>query len=276
MRKLGEQWRELSFEKKLSIVVVPVALAIISGVLVPILNRQTEKSGKGASASSPTTNLEVVDLAVSGGVQRQCLSDPPARPQTIDLTVRNTGDMPSLVKRIVFRVTAFGRLTTPGGIGGGLEPSKNYDVVLPPDPRIGQTLTYKVSQRIPPRDVDRFTIKVDLPEPVRSSLEFTRLYHLDVMLLHDTETAPTEAGKVLVSAPFLPEKSMFWAGIAPIHRSGYKDFLGVFRENEKVFRRMFSLAGERSPELSLDLVDVPITNKEDAQNPCAPPSSSSG
>jgi hypothetical protein len=56
VRKLRQQWSELSLEKKLGIVVVPVSLAIISGVLVPLLNRQTEKIGGKPTVVQPARN----------------------------------------------------------------------------------------------------------------------------------------------------------------------------------------------------------------------------
>jgi hypothetical protein len=275
MRKFRQQWGELSFEKKLGIVVVPVLLAIISGVVVPILNRGTEKlNSNSPRSSSPESKLEIVDLAVSGGVIPRCLGDP-VNLQKVDLTVRNIGDIPALVKRLVFRVRNFGFIEIPQK-GSGLDPSTNYDVLLPPHPRIGQTLTYKVSQQVPARSLDRFTVRLDVPTSVR--LDGYSIYQLDVMLLHDTGTKPTDAGKVLVAARYVPGKEMFLAGVAPRYRSSFEESGPgqTMKENERVFRRMFKLAGERSPELKLDLVDVPITNKEADTNPCALAPSGSG
>jgi hypothetical protein len=263
--KLRKQWSELGFEKKLGIVIVPVLLAIISGVVVPVLNRQADKIGATPPAR-PDSNLELVDLAVSGGARPRCLHDPP-NPQRIDLTVRNTGDLPALVKRVAFRVTNFGLIRIPQA-GGGLEPSKDYDILLPPNPRIGQSVAYKVSQQIPPRMLDRFTVRLDVPEPARQ--EGDRLYQLDVSLLHDTDARPMKAGTVVVSAPNLPAKDFFWAGVPPKLRAGFRGStpFHTMVANERVFRRMLALPGERSPELALDLVDVPATDTTSG-NPCA-------
>lgn len=152
--------------------------------------------------------------------------------------------------------------------GGGLEPSRNYDILLPPEPRAGQLVRYKLSQQVEPGTSDRFTVRMDQPEPERQL--GIRLYQLEVLLYHDTATAPLKAGTALVATPYVPDKLYFATGIPPDLRAGYKgsDALGTMQTNEATLRRMLALDGERAAGLDADLVDVPVTGKE--PTPCLP------
>ncbi len=203
---------------------------------------------------------------MSGGNPARCLNDPPD-PSRLDLTVRNIGDQPAVIKRLGLRVRDTGLLRIPQA-GGGLEPSKDYDVLLPARPRVGELAVYKLSQEVEPRASDRFTVRLDEPEPYRQI--GPRLYELDVLLYHDTSMAPVKAGTALVAVPYLPSKDLFWAGVAPDSRSGWagSGALSTMKGNEKTFRRMLALPGERSPEMNSELVDVPVTGNE--PNPCTP------
>jgi hypothetical protein len=171
-----------------------------------------------------------------------------------------------VIKRLGFRIRATGLLTIPQA-GGGLEPSKDYDVLLPGTPRVGQLVVYKISQEVQPRANDRFTVRLDEPEPERQL--GPRLYQLDVLLYHDTTAAPVKAGTALVAVPYRPDKSFFWAGVAPSDRGDYGNIPPPsMKENEKTFRRMMALPGEQPPELTLDLVDVPVKGPFQS-SPCA-------
>ena len=112
MGNLRRNWAELSFEKKLSIVVVPLLLAAI-GTGVPIL---IGALGEDASAPppepAPRPSLEVVDLAVTGGENEDPL-------QAVDVTVRNAGDLVSIVRGMELHVRASAPLTVCTGGGSG-------------------------------------------------------------------------------------------------------------------------------------------------------------
>jgi hypothetical protein len=258
--------------------IILAAVAGIIGGVASLTGGGGSSDGASAGTFTPASKLQVVDLAVSGGVERQCINDPPG-PQRLDLTVRNVGDQPAVVKRVGLRVRATGYLRIPQA-GGGLEPSKNYDILLPANPRLGQLFIYKVSQEVKARGDDRFTLRLDEPQQARQGGD--RLYQLDMLLYHDTATTPIDAGTAIVSTPFIPDKSFFWAGVLPVMRPSYKGSgpLMTMKENEKTLRRMLALPGERAPELTTDLVDVPLTSATpclpSGRSPTAPQEPSSG
>jgi hypothetical protein len=239
---------------------IGIILGAVAAIIGGIASLSSDDGGPGGGDPTP----QVADLTVAGGLTVKCVNAPPDPPR-LDMTIRNPADQPTVIKRLGFRVRASGLLRIPQA-GGGLEPSKAYDVLLPARPRIGQLLLYKVSQKIEPHDVDRFTVRLDEPEPERQL--GSRLYQLDVLLYHDIARSPIKAGTVLVSAPALPDKSYFWSGVAPARRAGYGNKpLPTMTTNEKTLRRMLALPGERAPELSGDLVDAPVSDERDG-NPC--------
>jgi hypothetical protein len=79
-----------------------------------------------------------------------------------------------------------------------------------------------------------------------------------VLLYHDTAKRPIDAGPVLVSTPFLPNKFFFWVSLPRRFRaSASAATAAIYDANERNYRRMTGLRGERSPELNLDMVTVP-------------------
>lgn len=253
MRNLKRSWADLPLEKKLGSVIVPLLVAAIGAGVPLLLAGGEDGSSEVAQHGSPSSQLEMIDLAVTGGSPR----GNPQAIQRIDLTVRNAGDLVSIVKRIGFRVRASGLLKICQA-GGGLEPSERYRVMLPPNPMLGQLVKAKVSTQIKSGDADRFTVGLDVPDPARQ--EGDRLYQLDVLLYHDTAQEPVRAGTVLVSAPYLPDKYYFWSGYREFSRS---DLVGdpagrrvaeCLDNNEAVLKKMLNLDGERSAGLSLTLL----------------------
>jgi hypothetical protein len=250
---LRRNWAELSFEKKLSIVVVPLLLAVISAGLPILLSGGGDDGAMqgGETTDGPRSNLEVIDLAVTSGAPR----GKPEAIQKLDITVRNAGELVSVVKRLGLRIRASGLLRICQA-GGGLEASEAYKVELPPRPAPGELVQTKLSQQIPPGEADRFTIGLDVPDPARQLGD--RLYRLDVLIYHDTGGRPVPAGTALVAAPYLPNDDYFWSGqINPkSDRWGEpgKGLWKCFDDNEATLKRMLALGGERSPELSLGLL----------------------
>ena len=244
MGNLRRNWAELSFEKKLSIVVVPILLAAI-GTGIPILvgalgDDDTPRSPR--QDPTPRPNLEVVDLAVTGGENREPL-------QAIDVTVRNSGDLVSIVKRMALRIRASAPLTTcTGGGAGPLPSSQRYEVLLPLKPAPEQRVEAKLSQQIGPGEVDRFTVALNVPD---TALFRTQLYQLDVLLYLDSGERPFAAGPVVASAPYPPSEYDFPAAWPPAVRRQFED---CFETNQANFRRILALEGERAPALTLDLL----------------------
>jgi hypothetical protein len=251
MGKLRRNWAELPLEKKLGTVFVPLLIAAI-GVAAPLLLGGGGNGGEGEP--EPETQLETIDLAVTGGSP----AGVPQAIQKIDLTVRNSGDLVSIVKRIGFRIRASALVKICTGAGAGLEPSERYKaVMLPPNPSEGQIVKTKVSQEIKPGEADRFTVGLDVPNPEK--VEGKRIYQMDVLLYHDTEQEPAEAGTVLAAAPYLPEKWDFWSGQNTsrselIGQSGGPEIARCLDRNEATLKKMLVLGGERAPGLSLGVL----------------------
>lgn len=251
-----QKWNSIAFEKKMAMFVAPVFVAVVSGVLIQVLSGAAN-SNSGQTESPPTppaTNLELIDLAVGGGHRGQLstegsngLEAAPDVPQFIDVTLRNSGSLVSVVKRASLRVVDFGFLEICEA-GGGLEPSEEYNVVLPPRPQIGDVVEVKVSQEIPPNDTDRFTFQLSVP-PNDMQLG-TYLYQLEIAFLHDTESVPVQVGTVLVSVPYLPDPEYFDPAGAPETSPVGQ----CYRKNRETFARMLRVEGERSPNLSAEML----------------------
>jgi hypothetical protein len=246
-KSFREKWSEIPFERKVAMFVAPLFVAVASALLVRLLLGDSDDT-EGRTDGQPATNLEVVDLVVAGGDPLRDLGEP-VEPPLIDVTVRNAGDLISIVKGATFTVRNFGFIEPCEG-GAGLEPSVQYDVeLLPVDPPPGETFEVKVSQQIPPNGADRFTFRLDVPESHRQLGQY--VYQLDMTLFHDTEERPLPVGTVLVSAPTLPHPySLDPAGAVGPSRDCYE-------RNIATFNRMIQLEGERSPMFSQDLLQVP-------------------
>jgi hypothetical protein len=233
-KSFREKWSEIPFERKMAMFVAPIFVAVASALLIRLL-----------SDGSEDTKLEVVDLVVGGGAIRDV--GEPADPPFIDITLRNAGDLISIVKRARFTVRSFGTIERCDG-GAGLDPSVQYDVELPVDPQPGETHEVKVSQQVPPNGADRFTFRLGVPE---ADPQFgLYIYQLDVALFHDTEERPLPVGTVLVSAPTLPNPfSLDPGGAQGLLRDCYE-------RNIATFNRMIQLEGERSPQFTRDLLET--------------------
>jgi hypothetical protein len=235
-KSLRAKWSEIPFERKIAMFVAPIFVAVASAFLVRLL------SGGSGGGERRATKLEVVDLVVGGGAIRDV--DEPADPPFIDITLRNAGDLISIVKRARFTVRSFGVIERCEG-GAGLDPSVQYDVELPVDPQPG-ILEVKVSQQVPPNEADRFTFRLGVADPDPRFDPY--IYQLDVALFHDTEERPLPVGAVLVSTPTLPNPFSLDPGEA---LEG-----DCFERNIATFNRMIQLEGVRSPQLTSDLLEA--------------------
>jgi hypothetical protein len=265
VRKLRQQWADLSLEKKLGFA-VPLVIAGVTGVIVPVL--LAGGGGSGAEHQDQGSELEVIDLAVSDG-QALAASSAKAqetayRTETVDVTVRNAGDLVSIVTGIGFGILSAGFLEICEGGGAGLPPSETYDVQLPttahlegdrvvasPEEVEGRLLEYKISQEIPPGEADRFTVRLEVPPERQLGVD---LYQLEVLLYHDADPEPASAGTVLVSVPS-PDSFHFRSYVPAALRSGERASIRkCYERNRATYQEMLALEGERSPELTADLM----------------------
>jgi Thrombospondin type 3 repeat len=59
MRKAWRGWRDLPFEKQLAIVVAPLLIAVVAGVLVPVINRALEPNDPPKVSGARLSNIHV-------------------------------------------------------------------------------------------------------------------------------------------------------------------------------------------------------------------------
>lgn len=242
---LRSSWRELAFEKQLSIVVMPLLLAAI-GIGVPLLLAGGDGDGGSTTTAAAAARLEVVDLSVRGG--RGAPEPRDELLEQIDLTVRNAGDLVAVVTGAQLRVRAFGEVRICQG-GSALDPSASYDVLMPGEPRIGQLIDARVSQQIAAGEADRFTLSLDVSPRDRQLGLF--LYQLDVLLRTGAGSAPLDAGTVLVSVPRPPTAADFptAADADALAQPGNEEVRACYERNERTLARMVALDGARGADL---------------------------
>lgn len=253
---LRKQWSEISLEKKLAMFVAPVFVAVTSAILVSVMTGAFGSDGGTQSPDGDSTatieagGLEVVDLEVTSGE----VADDPAAPvdaPAIDMTVRNTGEDVSVITGANLRIRDMAWIENCEG-GAGLEPSVEYDVILPANPDVGEIVETDVSQQVPANSADRFTLRLYTPQ--ENLGDGTRLYQLDVELLHDAAAGPLEAGTVLVAVPFDPDSRLLSLGSESDDPS-LADVQACYEANEANFLDFLELEGARSPELTEHVAD---------------------
>lgn len=185
------KWRELSFEKKLSIVVVPVVLAVLSLIVPALID---------LAKPAPTPRLKVADVVVRDGNLV-----PETAPQ-VEIIVRNVGDRLAVLTRATITIKA-SVLLQPCAGEGAIDISGRYDVVLPGEPRPGQQLEVPISHQVDPDGVDRFALRFALhPDVLSVGNESTSaFYQLGLTLIHD-DAKRLEAPDVIVAVPTTPYK----------------------------------------------------------------------
>lgn len=187
----------MSFEKELTVVGAPLLVAIVTGLVIEPLST--------ALGDRKDTRLEIVDLFVGEGVAE---FDRPYEPPRVEVLVRNTGDLVSVVSGAQFEIVDYGFMEICEA-GGGLDVSATYDVVLPVGAEsVGQVVTADVSQEVAAGAADRFAFALTVPE--RAMAVGVHVYQLKVALERDGRTGPQPVGTVLVSAP-TPVSEYFFA-----------------------------------------------------------------
>lgn len=183
------RFAELSLEKKLSIFFVPVFAAVV-GTLVP---RFLGDGGGDSPAPEPREEkLEVVSL--------QTVNKPKSEVAKIELIVRNTGVVDSVIRSAEFRVVDYAAAEACYVPEGQLDVSGKYDLVLPVRDGGGKSFDVDLQQAIPAGEGDRFSFTVQVRGdfvPIAS-----RLYALETLLYHDQSDDPLPAGVARVAVPF--------------------------------------------------------------------------
>jgi hypothetical protein len=141
-----KEWRGVSFEKKLTLFVAPIFVAVTSGLLLRSL---TNDSGAPVASVPKGVMLQVLKVAVDGV---EGTGDTPA----IDITIKNTGSTIGVITGATLTVRDFAR-TEAYVMGETLGSSATYGLMLPPDPRSGEIIDVSVSQQLAPNSADRST-----------------------------------------------------------------------------------------------------------------------
>jgi hypothetical protein len=215
--------------------------------------------GNDAPAVKP--RLGNVDLIVHNGDEGE--SGPPR----VEVVLHNAGTGRSIVTRATFHILHVVELTQ-CFTQGGFPLSGNYDVVLPRDPKAGQTVTVPVHEQLTGDEADRFTLSLAEESETQSgqSLEggplHVYVFQLEVSLKHDGSAKFDKLGKILVAVPTIPELEGFFltkqilspAGRAQRLKSWGPTFFPMFaacwRENTVKLREILRLPGERAERLT--------------------------
>lgn len=234
MARWTAEWKELSFEKKLALVGAPLLVAVVVGLVISPLSTLL--------ADRTTTRLEVVDLAVldspAGGEDRQYV------PPQVEVLVRNTGDLVSVVSRATFEVMDYGILEICQA-GGVLDLSAAYAVVLPTgDEAVGERVPVDVRQEIRVGEADRFGFELTVPEE-RINDYAVHLYRLGVRLERDGGRG-LEAGMAVVSVPRAVDRWYFDEDAAAYG----EDVAACYARNAATYERFARLDGTRSASMT--------------------------
>jgi hypothetical protein len=152
MGRMKSSWDGFSLEKKLSVVIIPLATTLIA-TLVPIFL----VGGNDGAAARKREGLDVVGLSVRNG---------PDSPPEVEILLTNEGDVVSVIDRVSFRVLAFQPTDRDGcPMGGGDVPvSKTYELTLPAANGQGQIRSVDTPRQLQPNQAERLRIRASLDD----------------------------------------------------------------------------------------------------------------
>ncbi len=177
---LREQWASISLEQKLAMFVAPVVVFVITAVLIPTVRDAVRE----AFTTHPTVTTPV-DLV-------PCDS-------RIEISMRNIGRLVSVVTQAEFRIRAMQTIDIHcRGSGAALPISQTYDLKLPAHDGVGQVVGVAVRQQLKPNEADAFAFRVGLAGALVGDGD-PRLYQLDVLVHHDREPKPIDAGTIVLA-----------------------------------------------------------------------------
>jgi hypothetical protein len=235
---LRRQWADLSLEKKLSIVVVPLVLTFV-GVLAPRF------LGGGTGGSERKENLALVGEPVlfnSPDKQRNYGTS-----AELQIQVRNTGAVDALIHSAEVRVSRFEAAETWVMPQGELDVTGRYDIVLPTSDAVGKVVTANLAQRVPAGEPDRFSFDIRTAEKFPAD-GVPSMYLVDVLLYHDNSKQPLNVGQLIVALPF-PLIHQFAFSDAMLAHGGLPDPECPTRNLTRL-RAFLSLPAGRSPDLN--------------------------
>jgi hypothetical protein len=229
-KSLMARWGERPFEQKMAIV-AGVLVPLVVGVIVPIVLARD-----GEPQYSPA-RLEVVNLVAKDG----SVSEKPSEAAAIEVTLRNTGGLVSVIKRVELRVRDFLLIKSCGPHGAPLDISARYQAQLPAYDAAGRTVIVDVSQQLRPNEADRFALSLGPPQGTTIGSLEQRVYALEVALYHDAESRPLKVGMAILAMP-LPSYGLSF-------HPRTKDDEACVVSNLSGLRRLLEIDGARSSDL---------------------------
>lgn len=152
------------------------------------LNRQLDKLSEGALFGANTKDAEAArpDLRIV----EVYTSETDTGLSTIDITMRNRGAEPLVLKAVDLDVRSVRLDNCSSEFISKLVPSAEYDLILTPsDER--QTKRVRISQQLGPHSTDRFVIVVD-------TTENNVLYQVGIAIVYNEDNSVVHAGQALL------------------------------------------------------------------------------
>ncbi|HEX8205413.1 MAG TPA: hypothetical protein VF587_05085 [Solirubrobacteraceae bacterium] len=253
---MRRRWQELSFEKQLSIVIMPIVLVVLSGFVLPKL---LEDRGDDAEPPPRTASLSVPEIVVSNPIRQFRVADAEtgASEQTkaslprVELTMHNVGTRRSVVRRARFTIRRHVQLPV-CVTAGELPIGRTYGIALPADPAPGTVVESEPLRRQLASDeaeVLGFRFTVDEREPSGN-----HLYDIAISVLHDASSRPQPAGEVLLSLPGAPDEEQLWSPAEEADRERHvrdwtPEVVACWERNTQRLLDFLRRPGVRSPQL---------------------------
>jgi hypothetical protein len=254
---MRRRWRQLSFEKQLSIVIMPIVIVVLSGFVLPMLLRG---GGDDPDPAPPhAARLSVLEVVVNNPDPQARVVDretgatetTKASLPAVELTLHNLGTRRSIVRRARFTIRRHTQLPiclTAGDLAVGRE----YGIVLPADPAPGAVVeSVPLRRQLAPdkAEVLRFRFTTDEREPSGD-----HLYEIAISILHDASPRPQPAGTVLLSLPGAPDEGQLWTPDEEADREQKvkdwgADAVACWERNTQRLLAFLKGSGVRSPEL---------------------------
>jgi hypothetical protein len=229
--------------------------AVLAAVTVALNFGPAGSSSHAMSGRAP--RLQSIDLVVHNNLD-------PAHSR-IEVILHNVGTGRSIVKGVVLHilhVTQLGICTTQGD----LPLSETYDVLLPSHPSPGQNITVPLHEQLASDEADRFALSPavsgDTTEELPKVSRHIYIFQLNLSILHDTDTAPVNAGDVLIALPNVPTVDEYFLTkehVTPSFRAKrmrqfganyFTEFEPCWRANALKIKLALALPGERSEEFT--------------------------
>lgn len=241
-------WRKLLLENLWIVIIGPIVVGVaIAGINGAFKGLTSEEPGPEIEALEPVvhngaSDYESINIPNSDFIGSRQTDRSRAR---VEVRLRNTGERRTVITDAVVTIRKL-IAVPPCGVGGGIEVSNTYEVVLSRHAADGDSVEFPINQQIAPDGVDRFVFTVG-HDYEDAGLIF--VYQLDLAVRHDNEKEPSEVGRVLIALPGAPTTDRLYLDSPPAQRGCGQDVIDSLREAAQ-------LEGVRSPQLERALTAV--------------------